>query len=168
MDTLHELAAWAWARHHNILSWYIRPLFLIPYCWFAWRRSVRGMVSTVIALVTSMAWFPAPDVVDPQVERFLAAEREYLLGTWTVAKVAMTLLVPAMFALLAAAFWRGSVRFGVAVIVAAAMGKIVWSLRFGSGAGGAVVAPAVLGLILTVATVWWWTRRPTGGRFRSR
>ena len=22
-----EFVAWAWARHHNVLSWYIRPLF---------------------------------------------------------------------------------------------------------------------------------------------
>ena len=25
---------WLWQRHHNQLSWYIRPLFLIPVCWF--------------------------------------------------------------------------------------------------------------------------------------
>jgi len=23
---------WAFERHHNILSWYIRPLFIIPMC----------------------------------------------------------------------------------------------------------------------------------------
>ena len=30
---------WLWQRHHNQLSWYIRPLFLIPFCWFAYRSS---------------------------------------------------------------------------------------------------------------------------------
>ena len=30
--TTDEFAAWAWARHHNELSWYIRPLFLLPFC----------------------------------------------------------------------------------------------------------------------------------------
>ena len=42
--------AWAWDRHHNSLSWYIRPLFLIPF-YFAYQRSLRAI----------MAWFPAPD-----------------------------------------------------------------------------------------------------------
>ncbi len=60
MDWVHELAAWAWERHHNVLSWYIRPLFLLPFCFFAYRRSVLGIVLTLVALATSMAWFPAP------------------------------------------------------------------------------------------------------------
>jgi hypothetical protein len=34
-EWLPELASWAWARHHNILSWYVRPLFFLPFCFFA-------------------------------------------------------------------------------------------------------------------------------------
>nr|WP_320022777.1 hypothetical protein [uncultured Draconibacterium sp.] len=30
---------WVFERHHNQLSWYIRPLFLIPFCYFAYKRS---------------------------------------------------------------------------------------------------------------------------------
>ena len=37
-----EFVAWAWARHHNILSWYVRPLFILPFCFFAYRRSLLG------------------------------------------------------------------------------------------------------------------------------
>jgi hypothetical protein len=29
---------WAYARHQNQLSWYIRPLFIIPFCFFAYKR----------------------------------------------------------------------------------------------------------------------------------
>ncbi len=25
--SIDEFVAWAWGRHHNVLSWYIRPLF---------------------------------------------------------------------------------------------------------------------------------------------
>jgi hypothetical protein len=32
MDGLQDLLDWAWARHHNPLSWYIRPLFVLPFC----------------------------------------------------------------------------------------------------------------------------------------
>ena len=43
MDVIDDVAAWAWARHHNILSWYIRPRFLLPFCLFAYRRSLLGI-----------------------------------------------------------------------------------------------------------------------------
>ena len=65
MEWVNEVAAWAWARHHNILSWYIRPLFLLPFCFFAYRRSLLGIGVTLVALATSMAWFPAPREPEP-------------------------------------------------------------------------------------------------------
>jgi len=30
---------WAFERHHNTLSWYIRPLFIIPIVIFAFKKS---------------------------------------------------------------------------------------------------------------------------------
>ena len=59
--SINEFTAWAWERHHNVLSWYIRPLFFLPFCYFAYRRSLFGMVLTLVALATSMFWFPAPE-----------------------------------------------------------------------------------------------------------
>jgi hypothetical protein len=56
---LDEFLSWAWARHHNPLSWYIRPLFLLPFCYFAYKRSTWGIVLTLFALATSMVWFPS-------------------------------------------------------------------------------------------------------------
>jgi hypothetical protein len=70
-----EFVAWAWARHHNVLSWYIRPLFILPFCYFAYRRSPWGIVLTVIALATSMSWFPAPEHSSSAVNEMLASER---------------------------------------------------------------------------------------------
>ena len=29
---------WAFQRHRNILSWYIRPLFIIPIIWSAYKK----------------------------------------------------------------------------------------------------------------------------------
>src|SRR5215210_5284361 len=60
-----EFVAWAWGRHHNVLSWYIRPLFFLPFCFFAYKRSLSGMIVTLVALATSMFWFPAPERTDP-------------------------------------------------------------------------------------------------------
>jgi hypothetical protein len=79
-EWLDAVGAWAWDRHHNLLSWYIRPLFLLPFCWFAYRRNLWGIGATLVALATSMAWFPAPEHPDPAVIAMLESEREYL---WT-------------------------------------------------------------------------------------
>lgn len=42
MEMLEGFLEWAWARHHDVLSWYVRPLFIIPFCCFAYRRSPKG------------------------------------------------------------------------------------------------------------------------------
>lgn len=65
---------WAFARHHNILSWYIRPLFIIPMVIFAFKKSFTGIFATIFALFTSMFWFPIPAEINPQVLEFLAFE----------------------------------------------------------------------------------------------
>ena len=38
---------WAFMRHHNVLSWYIRPLFLIPFCYFSYQRTLAGVMATI-------------------------------------------------------------------------------------------------------------------------
>jgi hypothetical protein len=149
-----EFVSWAWERHHNVLSWYIRVLFLLPFCYFAYRRSFSGMTLTLVALATSMFWFPAPERTDPQVLEFLAMEREYLTGDWTLAKVLLALLVPASLAALALAFWKRSIVYGLVVINAIVLVKIVWSFYFGDASGGLILLPSQLaGLVICNAIV---------------
>jgi hypothetical protein len=146
MEWIDELAAWAWNRHHNVLSWYIRPLFLLPFCWFAHRRSLLGLAATLVALATSMAWFPAPAAPDPAVVAMLDAERDYLLGPWTAPKV-LAALVPATFAALAVAFWRRSFMWGLVIVNGAVLFKIGWTYAVGDTTGAdAHLVPALLGL----------------------
>ncbi|WP_052401262.1 hypothetical protein [Muricoccus aerilatus] len=146
------LGEWAWARHHNVLSWYVRPLFLLPFCFFAWRRSGLGIAATLVALATSMAWFPVPAEVSPGVRTMLAAERDYLLGPWTAWKLALALLVPLALAALGAAFWWRAWRFGLVVLNAMALAKIGWTFAF-SPVQGAVahLLPAAVGMVLVNA-----------------
>lgn len=158
MEFLNDFLAWAWARHHNILSWYIRPLFIVPFIYFAYRRSWKGMILTVVALATSMFWFPAPEVVDPAVEQFLTAEREYLTGAWTIQKILLTLVIPVFFVLLGLAFWKRSWLPGVAVINLAALGKVAWSVAEGGQSGWAVLIPALIGLIICNLAVYFGVR----------
>jgi hypothetical protein len=165
MDFLNEIVAWAWARHHNLLSWYIRPLFLLPFCYFAYRRSGKGIALTVIALATSMFWFPAPAQPDPRAIEMLEAEREYLLSAWTVWKVAIALLVPVGLGALALVFWKRSVWYGIALINAMVLFKIGWTFAFAEVEGALLhLLPAALGLLvcnLVLIVVFRWVQRRT-------
>ena len=162
-STFELLATWAWQRHHNVLSWYVRPLFLLPYCWFAYRRSVVGIAATLVALVTSMAWFPAPATPDPAVVRMLAVERDYLLEEWTPVTFAVAALVPLVFGALAVALWRRSIGWALVVVNGAVIFKIGWTFVVdGGGAGALAHLPAALaGLaVVDLALVRWAYRRP--------
>jgi hypothetical protein len=149
-----EFVAWAWARHHNVLSWYLRPLFFLPFCYFAYRRSLWGIVLTLLALVTSMFWFPAPEHASPAVNEMLASERQYLTANWTLWKVLIALLVPLTFAALGLAFWKRSLVWGLAVVNAAILFKIAWTFLFSTEAGAMSHLPAaVLGLVVCDALI---------------
>jgi len=152
---MSDFLQWAWERHHNILSWYIRPLFLLPYIYFAYKRSWKGIVLTLVALATSMFWFPKPDVVDPKVVEFLQMEEDYLLGEWPLSKVLLTALVPITMYSLALAFWKHSWKFGFAVINLIAFLKILWSVTSTeNGSGWSLVPPALTGLAICNAVVY--------------
>jgi hypothetical protein len=166
-----EFVAWAWARHHNVLSWYVRPLFFLPFCYFAYKRSLLGLVLTLLALATSMFWFPAPEHPSPAVNEMLAAEREYLTADWTAWKVLLALLVPLTFAALGLAFWKRSLVWGLAVVNAAILFKIGWTFLFSTEAGAMSHLPAAaLGLVVCDALIFYVIRRmrarPSYGRPR--
>lgn len=159
-DSTNEFVAWAWARHHNILSWYVRPLFFLPFCFFAYRRSLFGIVITLLALATSMFWFPAPQHASPAVNEMLGAEKAYLTANWTLWKVLIALPIPLTFAALGLAFWRRSLLWGLAVVNAAVLFKIAWTFLFSTGAGAMSHLPAaVLGLVVCDALILYVMRR---------
>lgn len=144
---------WAFARHQNMLSWYIRPLFLIPFCLAAYKRSWAGIAATVFFLLTSMFWFPTPDTVGEQAKAFLQMEKEYLTGLWTPPKILLSLLVPASLAALGAALWKRSLWLGISVLIFIAVAKLLWSAAFGGEAGLSILAPAVVGLGICILCI---------------
>jgi hypothetical protein len=148
MDTLVDFLNWAWARHHNQLSWYIRPLFILPFCYFAYKKSAWGIAITVVAVTSSMFWFPAPATPDPQAAAFLAAERQYVTGPVTAGKLALFVLVPIWFVALAWAFRRRSWVGGAMVIAAGTLLKMVWSFKVAGESAWAIVPPVTLGTML--------------------
>ena len=147
-DALEGFADWAWARHHNVLSWYVRPLFLLPLAWSSHRRSPVGIATTLVGLATSMFWFPAPSRADPRVAEFLRFEREWLSGDWSPGKVALTGLVPLSLTGYCLAFWRRSPGWGLVLLNAMAVGKVLWGVVSGRGTGRAMLVPAGAGLLV--------------------
>ncbi len=134
------------------MSWYIRPLFLIPFCYFALKRSWGGIFGTVFFLLTSML-VPKPETVGDQVKSFLEMEQAYLTGNWGFAKIMITLLVPLSLGALALAFWKRSLWLGVSVLIFIAVAKMLWSVVFGGASGTSVIAPAILGLAVCIALI---------------
>jgi hypothetical protein len=156
---LADFGDWAFDRHANPLSWYIRPLFLLPLAWFAYRRSGWGIAGTLIALATSIFWFPAPAQPDPRIVEFLDFEREWLTGNWDGQKFLMSALAPLSLGAFCLAFWKRSVVWGLVILNLMAGGKLLWGVVSGVGTGWAMTAPALLGLVIGNVAFLWGLRR---------
>lgn len=154
-----EFFTWAFQRHQNILSWYIRPLFLIPFCYFAYKQSWAGISATIFLLFTSMFWFSTPDTVSQQSLEFLQVEKDYLTSEWSLGKILLSLLVPISFLALGAAFWKRNLLFGLSVIVIMAVLKIIWSAAFGGQSGMSIIIPAIVGLIICSVLIYFGFKR---------
>jgi hypothetical protein len=147
MDVLYDFLNWAWERHHNPWSWYIRPLFVLPFCYFAYKKSVWGVVLTIVGVLRSMFWFPAPTAGDLRAAEFLAMERQYITGNWTLAKSAMTALVPLWFFVLAWAFWQRSWLAGFLVVNVGALLKVIWSFYFAGTSAWSIIPAVTIGAV---------------------
>lgn len=154
--------SWAFRRHHNILSWYIRPLFIIPMVIFAFKKSFTGIFASIFALFTSMFWFPAPASNNPLVLEFLAFEMDYLKGEWTTPKIVMSLAVPLFFFMLLTSAWRRNWKWLLGVIIGAAVLKIIWSVAFSGESGMSILKPAILGLVICIGGLAYFFRRHKG------
>ena len=93
---------------------------------------------------------------------FLAAEKEYLTGSWTLAKALMSLLVPASLVALARAFWKRSLFHGLAVINAIMLTKMVWSFYYGGDSGRALLPPALVSVAICDAVILYGAHRMRG------
>ena len=151
--TSAPVADWAFARHANTLSWVVRPLLLLPLVYAAWRRSLAGIFWSVFAILTSMVWFPAPNVPREDVLGFLAREREILDAGWTWANLFGLVSVVIYTALLARAFWVRSWRLGLVVAGLGAVGKMLWSVIAAPETGAAIAPFAVGGFVVMAAIV---------------
>lgn len=150
---------WTFLRHQNVLSWWIRPLSLIPFCYFAYKRNPMGISVTIFLLLTSMAWFPVPSEVSEQVKGFLDVEKEYLTSTWTIGKIVISSLVPLTMGFLCAALWKRNLKWGIFVLIVIAFAKILWSILEAGNDGASILVPAIGGLVICIVVVYYGFKR---------
>ena len=144
---------WAFERHQNILSWYIRPIFIIPIILGAYFKSFSLIFLSIFSLFTSMFWFPVPDKVDEKVIGFLNFEKEYLTSGWTSEKITIVSVILLFFIFLIYATWKRNWILLVSVILIWAIWKVVHSI-FSSGSDGtSIIKPAVIGAIVCIIGV---------------
>jgi uncharacterized membrane protein YhaH (DUF805 family) len=60
----------------------------------------------------------------------------------------LTTTVPISLSLLAMAFWKRNLWFGVTVVVLMAVGKLIWSVYNAGEAGMSILVPALIGLVI--------------------
>ncbi|MBP2623891.1 hypothetical protein [Streptococcus oricebi] len=138
---------WAFERHQNLLSWYIRPILIVPIIYFSYKRQLVGITASIFALFTSMIWFPVPSQTPTLVEEFLTYERQFLQATWSIKEYLFTFLVVSFFILIVRAAWLHSWKLVGLILIATAFLKMLWSYLDSGSAGLTIVLPASLGLI---------------------
>ena len=150
---------WAYERHQNQLSWFIRPVFLVPFCFFAYKHSWTGISLTLLCLFTSMFWFNKPVTVSEEVKAFLQFEKDWLTKEWGYKEWLLTLTIPVSFIALGLAFWKRSLFIGLGVVVLMAKGKILWSIQNAGNAGKSILIPAIAGLLVCAGFINYGFRR---------
>lgn len=69
-----SMLEWAFQRHLNPMSWYIRPVFLVALAYFCYRRTWKGVIITFLLMTSSMVWFPVPERINPEMQAVLDYE----------------------------------------------------------------------------------------------
>lgn len=156
--TGENIAAWVWDRHQNQFSWYSRPLFLIPACYYAYRRKFWMIVGFMAMLVCSLFWFAAPENVAEHVSGYLAWEKQLFFSNESMIPIFLLSVAVAVFLVgLFSAFWYRSFWLGLILINAGTAMKIVVSTTLGNEFGTAVLIPSLssLAIINLVAFLVW-------------
>ncbi len=157
--TSETFLSWVFERHQNQMSWFIRPVFLIPFCLFAYKRSWSGISITIFCLFTSMFWFSKPETINIQISSFLEFEKTWLHAQWNYKKLLLILTIPISLFALGLAFWNRSLLMGLGVVALMATGKIVWSIYNAGEVGKSILIPAMIGLVLCVTLIYYGFRR---------
>lgn len=141
-----QILDWAFARHLNPLSWYIRPIFLVLFAFFAYKHNWKAIVATLVLMTSSMVWFPKPATINAQMQTVLEMEKQ-LLSSPVSAILALGTMV-AFMTLVGVALWKHSLKMGLIILNATLVGKMVFTLLFSGEDGWAPLGNTIFGLVI--------------------
>ncbi|WP_043927761.1 hypothetical protein [Bacillus haynesii] len=141
-----SMLEWAFQRHLNPMSWYIRPVFLVALAYFCYRRTWKGVITTFLLMTSSMVWFPVPERINPEMQAVL--DYELMLLSNPLSAVVTLAFMMGFLVLIGAAFWKRSLGWGLAVLNVTLIGKVVLSVMLTGENGWAPLGNTVFGLIL--------------------
>lgn len=153
-----NIGAWVWDRHQNQFSWYSRPLFLVPACYYAYRRKLGLIVGFMAMLFCSLFWFAAPENVSEHISGYLEWEKQlFFLNKSRVPIFTLLTAVSVFLVGLFSAIWYRNFWLGLFLINAGTLMKIVVSITLGKEFGAAAVIPALSSLaIINLAAYLAW------------
>ena len=165
-----DLGTWIWNRHQNQFSWFSRPIFIIPACYYAYRRMIWHVLGFMGLLGTSLFWFPSPAQVPVSVSKYLEWEKQlFFTNESPIPLVVLSITVTVFLLFLFVAFWQRKAFYGLLLINIGTILKIVTSLILGKEVGSAAIVPS-LSSILVIDLVFFaiWKCRANRNRPHSR
>ena len=163
----YHLGNWIWNRHQNLFSWYSRPLFIIPACYYAYHRKPGYVLGVLAALATSLFWFAPPEEVSDAVAGYLEWERVMFLDPHNRIPLAILAFAVSVFLFcLFYAFWHRSLWLGLLVINVGNLLRILVSVLFGGEIGAVAILPTLSSMLvinIIAFAIWKWHRYKTRG-----
>lgn len=153
-----HIGEWIWHRHQNQFSWYSRPLFIIPACYYAYRQKLGFIIGIMVLLGASLFWFAPPVEVSETISGYLDWEREAFLNPNNQKPLIVLGLVVLIFLfLLFYAFWHRNYWIGLLVLNIGNLLKIAVSVVLGEDAGMAAIIPTLssMAILNIIALVIW-------------
>lgn len=153
-----EIGPWIWNRHQNLFSWYSRPLFIIPACYYAYRHKIWLSISMILLIFTSLFWFEAPQNIPESVSNYLEWEKQLFLINESIFPLVFLIIAVVIFLFsLFYAFWKRNLWYGVIVLNCGTILKIIVSLVAGGELGKGSIVPSISSILLiniTAFLVW--------------
>lgn len=148
MNGVH-IGEWIWNRHQNQFSWYSRPLFIIPACYYAYKQKLGFVIGIMVLLGTSLFWFAPPTEVSETISGYLDWERQMFFNSSNRNPIIILSISVLIFLfLLFYAFWQKSFWIGLLVLNIGNILKIGVSIFFGGDAGMASIVPTLSSILI--------------------
>ncbi|MCH5586083.1 hypothetical protein MK805_14165 [Shimazuella sp. AN120528] len=137
----------ALSRHLNPLNWYIRAIFLIGSCYFAYKRSWIGLVSTFVFMTLILVGSVANGAFD-NLQMQAGLEYEKILFHSPLSTLAIVFVYLMFAVLLCLAFWKHSIKLGLIIWNIYLVGKILLGYFYMGDSAWTTISYTIFGLII--------------------